>query len=89
MTVEYLALKPLIGRTRYEPIIVAIARNTPPGEMEIDGYQITLRQMKGRHIPLRIYTNLMSLRLMKLRYLLWLSKRIGMAIRGYRLQTGP
>lgn len=76
LKIKYLKLKPLIGRTRYEPIIMTIAENATPGNIEVDGYQITCKQMRGNHLLIRLYTNFMSLKLMKLKYFLWLLKRI-------------
>ncbi len=81
LRIKYLKLIPLISRIRYEPMIMAITENSTSDNREVNGYQITCEQMKGRHIPLRLYTNLMSLKLMKLRYFLWLLKRIKLAIK--------
>lgn len=81
LKIKYLKLNPLIGRTRYEPIIMAITENATPDNKEVSGYRATLEQMKGNHMLLRLYTNLLSLKLMRLRYFSWLLKRIKLAVK--------
>jgi SAM-dependent methyltransferase len=76
LKIKSLKLKPLISRTRYEPIIMAIAEKTTAKNKNVNGYHITQKQMKGIHLFLRLYTNFMSLRLMKLKYFKWLLMRI-------------
>jgi len=80
LKIKYLKLKPLIGRIRYEPIIMAIAEKSTVENQKVNGYQITSKHMKGRHILLRTYTNLLSLRLMKLKYFVWIFRKIKMAL---------
>jgi SAM-dependent methyltransferase len=79
LSIEYLKLRPALGRMLYNPVIVAIAQNSPPRNKEIEPYRVTRHQMSGRHVWLRAYLLFLNIRLMKFRLLI-------AAYRYYRLR---
>ena len=79
LSIKYLKLRPALGRMLYNPVIVAIAQNSPPRNKNIDAYKVTRRQMSGRHLWLRVYLLFLNIRLMKFRVFL-------LAYRYYRLR---
>ena len=79
LSIRYLKLRPALGRMLYNPVIVAIAQNSPPRNKKIEAYRATRRQMSGRHFWLRTYLVLLNISLMKFRLLT-------LAYRYYRLR---
>jgi hypothetical protein len=67
LSIRYLKLQPTLGRMLYNPVIVAVAQNSPSGNEKIAVYEVTRRQMSGRHLWLRLSIIFRNIRLMKFR----------------------
>ena len=65
--IKYLKLKPTLMPATYDLVIVALAENVPIVNKMIEAYQITQKQMKGKHYGLRVYELLLNVRLGRLR----------------------
>jgi hypothetical protein len=70
LNIKYLKVRPALVGTGYaRAVVVAIAENAPPHNAKIDGYQITRKQMKGRHYGLLLHKIILEIRLKKLNLL--------------------
>jgi SAM-dependent methyltransferase len=69
LSVRYLKLRPALGRMLYNPVIVAIAQNSPARNKKITPYETTRHQMSSGHYWLRMYLTFLNIKLMKFRLL--------------------
>jgi len=79
LSIRYLKLRPVLGRVLYNPVIVAIAQNSPPQNRRVEAYQITKSQMNSKHYRLRAHQAFLNVKLMKF-------KLLTAAYRHYRLR---
>jgi len=75
-SIKYLKVKPTMIREGFDLVIVALAENSKPNNLNINAFKITKTQMNANHYHLRIHQKILNIKLMKFRGFLFYSDKL-------------